>query len=130
MDLYDNVINFYDNTKIKEITYKDFNIDKNNISLTKHDKTLNGIIICYSNLCISCKKYYNIFINLEELFNNLSFFAVNCNNIMDRNDELIKPLNITQYPIIKIIKNNKVLDRNIEINSLENLIFKINTIFK
>lgn len=129
MDLYGDIINFYDNTKIKEIIYKDFNINKNNISLKNYDNNMNGIIICYSNLCISCKKYYNIFINLEELFSNINFFAINCNNIKDKNDELIKPLNITQYPIIKIIKNNKILKNNIEINSLENLIFKINTIF-
>lgn len=129
MDIYDNVINFYDNTKIKEIVFDDFNINKKIISLKKYDNNLNGIIICYSNLCISCKKYYNIFINLEELFSNLKFFAVNCNNIKENNDELIKPLNITQYPLIKIIKNNKVLNNNIEISSLENLIFKINGLF-
>ena len=31
MDIYDNVINFYDNKKIKEIVFKDFNIKKRNI---------------------------------------------------------------------------------------------------
>ena len=129
MDLYDIVINFYNNTKIKELIFKDFDIKKNKISLKKQDNKLNGIIICYSNLCISCKKYYNIFINLEELFDNLKFYAINCNNIKDGNDELIKLLNITQYPLIKIIKNNKILKDDIKIINLENLIFKFNTIF-
>lgn len=122
-------INFFDNTNIKEIIYDDFDIVKKKITL-KDKNIKNGIIICYSSLCMSCKKYYNIILNLSELYDSkLSFFAINCNNIKDKNDELIQPLNITEYPILKIIKNKKIIHDNININSLENLMFIVNTYF-
>jgi hypothetical protein len=129
MDELEYSFNLFDNTNIKEINYSNFNIKKNEVSI-KNKKKINGVIICYSNLCISCKNHYNTFVNLSELFNNfLNFYSINCNNIKDKNDELIKPLNITEYPLIKIIKNNVVVNKDISIDSLDNLIFILNSYF-
>ena len=120
-------INFYDNTNIKELTKQDFDIKNKKFKNKKFSK-INGIIIFYSNFCVSCKKIYNILVNISEMYDNkFNFYAVNCNNIKEGNDYLIRDFKITEYPMFKLIKNNKIKDIDLSKFSIEKLIYLIDT---
>ena len=118
-------VDFYKETSIKELINSDFNKNKTGLK----DKNLtkkNGLIIFYSNLCSSCAKGYNNFINLSDMFKNkFNIFAVNCNNIKDKNDYLIRDFKITKYPQYKLIINNKIKDINIEGYKIEDILYVI-----
>lgn len=121
--------NLYDETIIKELIYKDFDI-KNHTLKEKDLIKLNGIIIFYSNFCSSCKKYFNMFVNIAEMYSKkINLYAINCNNVKDENDSLIGDFKIRQYPEYKIIINGKIksIDKYNNISKIENLLYLIDS---
>ena len=143
MDDEEFVLNFFDNNKyITELIYNNLKIDNNKMFIkkkfikkiyknkNKNEENVNGLVILYSSLCMSCKKYYNVFLNLAELYKKLDFFSINCYNVKDKNDNVVKDLNITEYPSLKLIKNNEIIDKKININNIENIMFLLDNINK
>ena len=59
--------------------------------------------------------------------NKFNFYAVNCNNIKEGNDYLIRDFKITEYPMFKLIKNNKIKDIDLSKFSIEKLIYLVDT---
>ena len=121
-------LNFYDNTNIKELTLKDFNknIKKDGCYSDKNLYKKNSLIIFYSNLCSSCSKTYNTWINIIDMYNKIfKIYAVNCNNLKDKNDYTIPLFKITKYPQYKLVKNNVVEDIEINTNKIEDIIYVI-----
>ena len=121
-------LNFYDNSNIKELTLKDFNknIKKDGCYNNKKLYEKNSIIIFYSNLCTSCSKSYNTWINISDMYNKtFKIYSVNCNNLKDKNDYVIPLFKINKYPQYKLVINNVVKNIEINTNKVEDIIYII-----
>lgn len=97
---------------IFELTKKDFIID-DKIKLKKDFyNDINGIIIVYAPWCSHCVLSKEMWENLSNLFKyKFNFYAVNTYNFDGKNQDLVKPLNITIYPTYILIDKNGELKK-------------------
>ena len=124
--------NFYkniygNNDNVLELKYKDFKINKREISLINNNfKNNQSLIIFYAPWCSHCQKMYD---DVRELsISNMYKFnigAVNINDNKNKNYLLSDFLKIKSIPTAYIVKNNKLENFDKEL-SFENLFYYIN----
>ena len=115
--------NFYDDTIIKELKYRDFIKKKDEYVLNENLSNKSSLLMFYSNTCVSCSKKINQWVNMGEMYKNVNIYAINCNNLKNNNDKLISIFKIEHYPTFKIYKNKKIEDIDLDHTKLENIIF-------
>ena len=123
--------NFYkniygNNDNVLELKYKDFKINKREISLINNNfKNNQSLIIFYAPWCSHCQKMYD---DVRELsISNMYKFnigAVNINDNKNKNYLLSDFLKIKSIPTAYIVKNNKLENFDKEL-SFENLFYYI-----
>ena len=104
--------NIYSNdSNVIEVIKKDFIISKNSIKIKENiNNNLDGILICYAPWCSHCVLSSDLWIKLSELFKSkFNFFSLNTYNFNNKNQDLIKDLNISVYPTYKLIDKNGII---------------------
>ena len=110
--------------KLKDFDYKDDKLYINNDYF--NDKK--GFIIFYAPWCKHCNKISNLLIDLALLnINIFNFGAINAENIKDGNDKVCIYENITKFPTIKYINNDRTLINYQYEYTIDNLLYFINT---
>jgi|TARA_B110000971_G_scaffold221847_1_gene270987 hypothetical protein len=85
---------YYKNKYIIELKANKF---KDNLVKNGGDKY---IIVVYSPDCEACKQNKDLLIEHSIIYNSFKFYALNCFNIKEGNDNICVNLNITSYPTI------------------------------
>jgi thiol-disulfide isomerase/thioredoxin len=137
------IMNFYgEHIGISELKLKDFNVryklvKENDYFIVKKigddkiklDKKLigkNGIIIFYSIGCNVCRSKIEFWTNIASNYiYSFPIYAVNCDNMKDKNDYLLPLLKIQKYPYyMKFDKKGVIEPLNLNI-TLEDILYYI-----
>lgn len=96
---------YTEDTNVLELKKINFDISKKKIKIKSNiNKKINGLLICYAPWCTHCVLTKEMWIKLSDLFKSkFNFFSLNTYNFNDKNQMLVKDLNLKVYPTYKCI---------------------------
>jgi thiol-disulfide isomerase/thioredoxin len=118
---------YHDYSGVVELKYKDFEIKDKKIFIKNKNFLNKGFIVFYAPWCSPCKRMGDDYSELALTYKNIyPIGAVNTEDIKNNNDLLSSIANVKQYPTIKKISKDGLLENfDTEFNK-NNILYYIN----